>query len=75
MWDQAPNVLVYAEVFKIVFHKVDVFGLIMCVYYTMNFQHKGPTAEDEKKHREKKHYIDWLAVLVIVFHCLLIFLF
>ena len=33
-----------AEVFKMFFTKVGLFGLIICVHYPLNSQDKGPTA-------------------------------
>lgn len=48
-----------AEVFKMFFMKVGLFGLIICVYYPLNSQDKGPTAGADCTQGEGTFY--WLA--------------
>lgn len=52
VWDLDQQVCFCAEVFKIVFTKVGLFGLIMYVHYPMNSQDKEPTAGDDCVRRE-----------------------
>lgn len=52
VWDLDQKVLFCAEVFKMFFTKVGLFGLIMCVHYIVNSQDKGPTAGDDCMQRE-----------------------
>ena len=60
-----------AEVFKMFFTKVGLFGLIICVHYPLNSQDKGPTAGADCTHREGTFY--WLAGCSC--HCFSLFFF
>ena len=57
--DLDQKVLFCAEVFKMFFMKVGLFGLIICVHYPLNSQDKGPTAGADCSQRKGTLY--WLA--------------